>query len=51
MMLNRTLSMRKFSGVPNVTGKEIQPCGINGTGPTPGMDVTARALTLVYAAF
>jgi hypothetical protein len=32
---NRTLSMRKFSGVPNVTGSEIQPCGMTGTRPTP----------------
>jgi hypothetical protein len=32
---NRTLSVRKFSGVLNVTGREIQPRGITGTGPTP----------------
>jgi hypothetical protein len=31
---NKTLSVRKFSGIPNVTGREIQPRGITGTGPT-----------------
>jgi hypothetical protein len=30
----RMLSMRKFSGVPNVTGREIQPRGITDTRPT-----------------
>jgi hypothetical protein len=33
-MSKRMLSMRKFSAVPNVTGREIQPCGITDTGPT-----------------
>jgi hypothetical protein len=28
------LSVRKFSGVSNVTGREIHPCGITDTGPT-----------------
>jgi hypothetical protein len=32
--LKRILTMQKFSGVPNVTGREIQPCGITDTGPT-----------------
>jgi hypothetical protein len=27
--------MRKFSAVPNVTGREMQPRGITDTGPTP----------------
>jgi hypothetical protein len=27
--------MQNFSGVPNVTGREIQPRGITETGPTP----------------
>jgi hypothetical protein len=31
----RTLYMRKFSSVPNVTGREIQPRGITDTKPTP----------------
>jgi hypothetical protein len=31
---NRALSMRKFSGVLNVTGREIQLPGIIRTGPT-----------------
>jgi hypothetical protein len=34
-MSNRMLSVRKFSGVLNVTGREIQPRDITGTGPTP----------------
>jgi hypothetical protein len=34
-MSNRILSMRKFSGVLNVTGREIHPCRMTGTGPTP----------------
>jgi hypothetical protein len=33
-MSNMTLSMRKFSSISNVTGREIHPCGITGTGPT-----------------
>jgi hypothetical protein len=32
---NKTLSVRKFSDVLNVTGMEINPCGMIGTGPTP----------------
>jgi hypothetical protein len=31
----RTLSVRKFSAVPNVTGREMQPRGLTDTGPTP----------------
>jgi hypothetical protein len=31
----RTLSMRKFSAIPNVTGREMQPRGVTDTGPTP----------------
>jgi hypothetical protein len=31
----RMLSVQKFSAVPNVTGMEIQPCGITNTRPTP----------------
>jgi hypothetical protein len=31
----RTLSMQKLSTIPNVTGREMQPCGITTTGPTP----------------
>jgi hypothetical protein len=31
----RTLSMRKLSAVPNVTGREMQPRGITDTWPTP----------------
>jgi hypothetical protein len=31
----RTLSVRKFSAVPNVTGREMQPHGVTETGPTP----------------
>jgi hypothetical protein len=31
----RTLSMRKFSAVPNVTGREMQSHGVTDTGPTP----------------
>jgi hypothetical protein len=34
-MLNNTLYMRKFSGVPNVTGREIHLCRMTGTKPTP----------------
>jgi hypothetical protein len=30
----RTLSVRKFSAVPNVTEREIQPRGVTNTGPT-----------------
>jgi hypothetical protein len=33
--LNRMPFVRKFSGVLNVIGREIQPCGITGTEPTP----------------
>jgi hypothetical protein len=29
------LSVQKFSAVPNVTGREMQPRGITDTGPTP----------------
>jgi hypothetical protein len=32
---NKMLSVRKFSAVPKVTGREIQPRGITDTGPTP----------------
>jgi hypothetical protein len=32
---NRTLSMRKFSDIPNVTGREIHPRRMIGTRPTP----------------
>jgi hypothetical protein len=35
MRSNRTLSMKKFSGVPNVTRRKIQPHGITTIGPTP----------------
>jgi hypothetical protein len=35
MTSNRTLSVRKFLGVLNVTGREIQLRGIIRTGPTP----------------
>jgi hypothetical protein len=35
MTSNMTLSVRKFSGVPNVTGREIHPRGMTGTRPTP----------------
>jgi hypothetical protein len=31
----RTLSVRKFSAIPNVTGREMQPRGVIDTGPTP----------------
>jgi hypothetical protein len=31
----RTLSVRKISAVPNVTGREMQPRGITNIGPTP----------------
>jgi hypothetical protein len=31
----RTLFVRKFSAVPNVTKREMQPHGITGTVPTP----------------
>jgi hypothetical protein len=31
----RTLYVRKFSDVPNVTGREMQPRGVTDTGPTP----------------
>jgi hypothetical protein len=31
----RTLSVGKLSAVPNVTRREMQPCGIIDTGPTP----------------
>jgi hypothetical protein len=31
----RTLSVRKFSIVPNVTEREMQPRGVTDTGPTP----------------
>jgi hypothetical protein len=31
----RTLSVQKFSVVPNVAGREIQLCGIIDIGPTP----------------
>jgi hypothetical protein len=34
-MSNRTLSVRKFSNVPNVTKREIHPRGMIGTEPTP----------------
>jgi hypothetical protein len=34
-MSNRTLSVRKFSNVQNVTGSEIYPRRMTGTGPTP----------------
>jgi hypothetical protein len=34
-MSNRTLSVRKFSCIPNVTGREIHPRGMTGTEPTP----------------
>jgi hypothetical protein len=34
VMSNRMLYVWKFSSVPNVTGRQIQPCGISGTGPT-----------------
>jgi hypothetical protein len=30
----RTLCVRKFSAVPNVTGREMQPRGVTNTGPT-----------------
>jgi hypothetical protein len=30
---NRTLSMQKFSSVPNVTRREIHPHGMTSTGP------------------
>jgi hypothetical protein len=33
-MSNRTFSMRKFSCVPNVTGREIHPRGMTGIVPT-----------------
>jgi hypothetical protein len=33
-MSKRMLSVRKFSGVSNVTGREIQPHGITDTRPT-----------------
>jgi hypothetical protein len=31
----RTLYVRKFLGVPNVTRREIHPCDITDTGSTP----------------
>jgi hypothetical protein len=31
----RTLSVQKFSTVPNVTEREMQPHGTTDTGPTP----------------
>jgi hypothetical protein len=31
----RTLSVRKFSAVLNVTGREMQPSSVTDTGPTP----------------
>jgi hypothetical protein len=31
----RMLSVRKFSAILNVTGREIQPCSITNTRPTP----------------
>jgi hypothetical protein len=34
-MLNRTLSVRKFSCISNVTEMEMQPHGITKTRPTP----------------
>jgi hypothetical protein len=34
MTSTRMLSMRKYSGILNVTGREIQPRGMTGTGPT-----------------
>jgi hypothetical protein len=34
VMLKWTLSVQKFSGILNVTRREIQPCGINDTRPT-----------------
>jgi hypothetical protein len=34
VMSNRTLFVQKFLGTPNVTGREIQLCGMTGTGPT-----------------
>jgi hypothetical protein len=30
----RTLSVRKFSALPNVTGREMQPRGVTNTRPT-----------------
>jgi hypothetical protein len=33
-MTKRTHFMWKFSGIPNVTGREIHPRGMTGTGPT-----------------
>jgi hypothetical protein len=33
-MSNMTLFVRKFSGVLNVTGREMHLCGMTGIGPT-----------------
>jgi hypothetical protein len=48
MTSKRMLSVWKFSGVPNVTGREIQLHGITDTGPLWRMGARAGASTLEF---